>query len=386
MYLPSALPEVVDLCLNSTLRSASPRTEPIMSRPLQARINLSALQSNLAVAKQHAPHSRIMAVIKANGYGHGLLRVARSLAGADGFAVIELNDAVALRDAGLQQKILLLNGYYGVEELPVIAAHGLAVVIHNQEQLDMLATAPLPVKLEVFLKFNTGMNRLGFRPEAANAVLAQLKNNKQVGGITLMTHFAFADVKEGIAEQLEQFNRIAARANMPQSLANSAALLRYPESHADWVRPGIMLYGSSPFAETSAKQLGLRPVMTLQSQIIATQDLQPGDKVGYTGVFTAEKRMTIGIVACGYADGYPRHARSGTPVCVEGKITRTLGRIAMDMLCVDLSGIPDAAVGTPVTLWGEGNPIEDVAKAAGTVSYELFTKLNSRVPVIETHG
>ena len=386
MYLPPALPEAVDLCLNSTLRSAFPRTEPIMSRPLQARINLSALQNNLAVARQHAPKSRIMAVIKANGYGHGLLRMARALADADGFAVIELNDAVALRETGLQQKILLLNGYYSVEELPVIAAHGLAVVIHNQEQLDMLAAAPLPVKLEVFLKFNTGMNRLGFRPEAANAVLEQLKNSRQVGGITLMTHFAFADVKEGIAEQLEQFNRIAARANMSQSLANSAALLRYPESHADWVRPGIMLYGSSPYDDVGARELGLQPVMTLASRIIAKQELQAGERVGYTGVFTAEKQMTIGIVACGYADGYPRHARTGTPVNVNGKITRTLGRIAMDMLCVDLSEIPDAAVGTPVTLWGEGNPIEDVAKAAGTVSYELFTKLNSRVPVIETHG
>ena len=357
-----------------------------MSRPLQARINLSALQNNLAVAKQHAPKSRIMAVIKANGYGHGLLRVARALAGADGFAVIELNDAVALREAGLQQKILLLNGYYGVEELPVIAAHGLAVVIHNQEQLDMLAAAPLPVKLEVFLKFNTGMNRLGFMPETVNAVLAQLKNNKQAGGITLMTHFAFADVKEGIGAQLERFNKLAAGVNMPKSLANSAALLRYPESHADWVRPGIMLYGSSPYGDVGAGELGLQPVMTLVSRIIAKQELQPGERVGYTGVFTAEKQMTIGIVACGYADGYPRHARSGTPVNVNDKITRTLGRIAMDMLCVDLSGIPGAAIGTPVTLWGEGNPIEDVAKAAGTVSYELFTKLNSRVPVVETHG
>lgn len=357
-----------------------------MSRPLQARINLSALQSNLAVARQHAPNSHIMAVIKANGYGHGLLRVARALADADGFAVIELNDAVALREAGLQQKILLLNGYYDVEELPVIAAHGLTVVIHNQEQLEMLAAVSLPRKLEVFLKLNTGMNRLGFRPEAANAVLAQLKNNRLVGGITLMTHFAFADVKEGIAGQMERFNKFAAVVNMPKSLANSAALLRYPESHAEWVRPGIMLYGSSPYDDVGAGELGLQPVMTLASRLIAMHELQPGERVGYTGVFTAEKRMKIGIVACGYADGYPRHARTGTPVNVNGKITRTLGRISMDTLCVDLSEIPDAAVGTPVILWGEGNPIEEVAKAAGTVSYELFTKLNSRVSVIETNG
>ena len=356
-----------------------------MSRPLQVRINLSALQNNLAVARQHAPNSRIMAVIKANGYGHGVLRVARALANADGFAVIELNDAVALREAGLQQKILLLNGFYDVEELPVIAAHNLAVVIHDQEQLGMLAAVSLPKKLEVFLKLNTGMNRLGFRPEAANAVLAQLKKHRLVGGITLMTHFAFADVKEGIAEQMERFNKFAAGVNLPKSLANSAALLRYPESHAEWVRPGIMLYGSSPYGDVSAGELGLQPVMTLASRLIAMHELQPGERVGYTGVFTAEKRMKIGIVACGYADGYPRHARTGTPVNVNGKITRTLGRISMDTLCVDLSEISDAAVGTPVILWGEGNPIEEVARAAGTVGYELFTKLNPRVSVIETH-
>jgi alanine racemase len=357
-----------------------------MSRPLQVRINLSALQNNLAVARQRAPDSRIMAVIKANGYGHGLLRVARALAGAEGFAVIDLNDAVILRDAGFRQRVLLLNGFYSPEELPVITEYSLTPVIHQQQQVDGLGSAVLPVKLDVFLKLNTGMNRLGFKAGAFPSALSALKQNRLVSGITLMTHFACADDAQGIAGQFEQFNKITARETLPRSLANSAALLRYPETHGDWVRPGIMLYGSSPFAETSAGQLGLRPAMTLQSQIIATQDLQSGDKVGYTGLFTAEKAMRVGIVACGYADGYPRHARTGTPVNVNGKITRTLGRIAMDMLCVDLSEVPGASIGAPVTLWGEGNPIEDVAKAAGTVSYELFTKLNSRVPVVETHG
>ena len=357
-----------------------------MSRPLQVRINLSALQNNLAVARQRAPNSRIMAVIKANGYGHGLLRVARALAGAEGFAVIDLNDAVVLRDAGFRQRVLLLNGFYSPEELPVITEYSLTPVIHHQQQVDRLGSAVLPVKLDVFLKLNTGMNRLGFKPGAFHSALSALKQNRIVSGITLMTHFASADDEQGIAGQFEQFNKIAASESLPCSLANSAALLRYPETHSDWVRPGIMLYGSSPFAEKSAKQLGLQPVMTLQSQIIATQDLRPGDKVGYTGLFTAEKAMRVGIVACGYADGYPRHARTGTPVCVEGKITRTLGRIAMDTLCVDLSEIPQAHVGTPVTLWGEGLPVEEVAKAAGTVSYELFTKLNSRVPAVEYHG
>jgi len=357
-----------------------------MSRPLQVRINLSALQNNLAVARQRAPNSRIMAVIKANGYGHGLLRVARALAGAEGFAVIDLNDAVVLRDAGFRQRVLLLNGFYSPEELPVITEYSLTPVIHHQQQVDRLGSAVLPVKLDVFLKLNTGMNRLGFKPGAFPSALSALKQNRLVSGITLMTHFACADDAQGIAGQFEQFNKITARETLPRSLANSAALLRYPETHGDWVRPGIMLYGSSPFAETSAGQLGLQPAMTLESQIIATQDLQSGDKVGYTGLFTAEKAMRVGIVACGYADGYPRHARTGTPVCVEGKITRTLGRIAMDTLCVDLSEIPQAHVGTPVTLWGESLPVEEVGQAAGTVSYELFTKLNSRVPAVEYHG
>ncbi|HVS27578.1 MAG TPA: alanine racemase [Burkholderiales bacterium] len=357
-----------------------------MTRPIQAHISLSALQSNLAVARQRAPDSRIMAVIKANGYGHGLLRAAGGLTGAEGFAVIDLNDAVVLREAGFRQRILLLNGFYSVDELPAVAENGLAVVIHHKEQLEMLEAIALPVRLEVFLKLNTGMNRLGFKVEAFGGILQRLKQNRQVGSITLMTHFACADDEQGIDAQLKQFNKIAAGQNLPKSLANSAAVLRYPEAHADWVRPGIMLYGSSPFAEKSAKELGLQPVMTLTSRIIATQDLQPGDRVGYTGLFTAEKPMKVGIVACGYADGYPRHARTGTPVNVNGKITRTLGRISMDTLGVDLSEIPEAGVDAPVTLWGEGLPADDVAKAAGTVSYELFTKLNSRVPVIETHG
>ncbi|MGH8750606.1 MAG: alanine racemase [Burkholderiales bacterium] len=355
-----------------------------MTRPILARIDLSALQNNLAVVRRHAPHARILAVIKANGYGHGLLRVARALAAADGFAVIDLNDAVVLRDAGFRQHLVLLNGFYSVEELPVIAENGLTIVIHDPAQLEILAAAALPVRLDVFVKINTGMNRLGFKPEALGGALARLR--QQAANITLMTHFACADDEQGIAAQLEQFNQCTAGEKLPKSLANSAAILRYPQAHGDWVRPGIMLYGASPFAEKSAHDLGLQPVMTLESRIIATQILQPGERVGYSGLFTAGKAMKIGVVACGYADGYPRHAQTGTPVCVNGKITRTLGRISMDTLCVDLSEIPAADVGTPVTLWGAGLAVEQVAKAAGTVSYELFTKLNARVPVVETHG
>jgi len=357
-----------------------------MPRPLHARINHLALQNNLAVAKRRAPNSRIMAVIKANGYGHGLLRAARGLSGADGFAVIDLHDAVDLRSSGFKQSILLLNGFYGPEELPVFAQHLLTPVIHQQEQLDWLRAAEAPFKLEVFLKLNTGMNRLGFKPRMFSAAVNALKQSRHVSGITLMTHFACADDEQGIAWQLAEFKKITAGELLPRSLANTAALLRFPETRSDWERPGIMLYGSSPVAETSAKQLGLQPVMTLESRIIAIQDLKPGDKVGYNSLYTAERAMRAGIVACGYADGYPRRAGTGTPVCVDGRITRTLGRVSMDTLCVDLSGIQNAGVGTPVVLWGEGLAVEEVAKAAGTVSYELFTKLNSRVPVIESNG
>jgi alanine racemase len=357
-----------------------------MPRPIQANLDLSALESNLRVAR-HATSARIMSVIKADGYGHGLMRAAEALAATDGYALLDIRDAVRLREAGYRQAILLLEGYFSEDELPVIAEYGLTCVIHSPWQIAMLDAYPGPAKsgkgtLDVWLKVNSGMNRLGFAPQQVAQTMDQLRRHRAVRDITLMTHFANADEARGIAEPLALFNDLAAYYRAARSLANSATLLRYPEAHGDWVRPGIMLYGASPFAEVSAQELGLKPVMTLNSRIIATQELRAGDEVGYGAQFRAEHNMRIGIVACGYADGYPRHALSGTPILVDGQRTRTLGRVSMDMLCVDLSTLPDAGIGSPVVLWGAGMPIEEVARAAGTISYELMCARTERVRIV----
>ena len=352
-----------------------------MSRPIQARIDLSALERNLHAARR-LTSARIMVAIKANAYGHGSLRTAEALKAADGFALLDLGDAVRLREAGFRQTILLLEGVFAADEMSLLAEYDIAAVLHSPHQLALLDAYPRRGSLSLWLKINTGMNRLGFAPQEAPAVMAQLKAHPAVRDVTLMTHFANADKAEGVALQLERFNTFAASFNMPRSLANSAALLRYPATHGDWVRPGIMLYGSSPFAETSAQELGLRPVMTLSSEIISVREIQSGEQVGYGGLFRADRRMRIGVVACGYADGYPRHAPTGTPVLVQGQRTRTLGRISMDMLSVDLSALPDAVVGSRVTLWGDGLPVYEVAQAAGTISYELLCALAARVPVV----
>ena len=352
-----------------------------MARPIQADINLSALESNLQVARRAARSARVMTVIKANGYGHGLLRVAEALAATDGYALLDIQDAVQLREAGFRQTILLLEGFFSAQDLPLIAEYDLTSVIHSAEQIAWLDAYPANRKFDVWLKVNSGMNRLGFAPQQVAQIMEQLRRHRAVRDITLMTHFANADEARGVAEPLALFNDVAAPHRVARSLANSAALLRYPATHGDWVRPGIMLYGASPFIEMSAQQLGLKPAMTLSSRIIATQNLRAGDEVGYGAAFRAEHATRIGIVACGYADGYPRHAPSGTPILVDGQRSRTAGRVAMDMLYVDLSALPQAAVGSRVVLWGEGLPIEEVAHAAGTVSYELMCALTMRVPV-----
>jgi alanine racemase len=351
-----------------------------MARPIQARIDLSALENNLQVARQ-ATTSRLMSVIKADGYGHGLLHAAEALAATDGYALLDIQDAVRLREAGFRQTILLLEGFFGTEDLASVAEFDFTCVIHSAWQLAMLDAYPGSGKLDVWLKVNSGMNRLGFAPQQVAQTMEQLRRHRAARDITLMTHFANADDARGVAEPLALFNDLAASHRVARSLANSAALLRYPATHADWVRPGIMLYGASPFSEVSAQQLGLKPAMTLSSRIIATQELRAGDEVGYGALFRAEHAMRIGIVACGYADGYPRHAPNGTPILVDGQRARTLGRVSMDMLYVDLSTLPQADVGSRVVLWGAGLPIEEVARAAGTVSYELMCALSKRVPI-----
>ncbi len=352
-----------------------------MPRPIQARIDLSALEHNLQIARRTSS-ARIMAVIKAAAYGHGLLPVAEALSAADGFALLDLRDAIRLREAGFRQTILLLEGFFTPDDVLPAVEHDLSCVIHHAHQLPMLDGCPRRNALCIWLKINTGMNRLGFAPGDVPAVMEKLKNHPAVRDITLMTHFSHADEAEGVAAQTELFNMLAASYRTARSQANSAALLRYPATHADWVRPGIMLYGVSPFAETSAQQLGLKPAMTLHSRIISVREIAAGDRIGYSGVFCAQGPMRVGVVACGYADGYSRQAPTGTPVLVEGQRTRALGRVSMDMLSVDLSALPSADIGSRVILWGEGLPVEEVARAAGTISYELLCAVSSRVPLV----
>lgn len=354
-----------------------------MPRPIIASIHLAALAHNLGVARAHAPHAKVFAVIKSNAYGHGLLRVAGALRAADGFAVIEFDAAMRLRDAGYTQRIVLLQGFFDAREAVEGAARRLTTVVHTDGQMPLLDALVAGARLDVLLKINSGMNRLGYAPDAVRGAYAKLQDHPGVGKLTLMTHFADADGARGVAWQMATFERAAAGIAAPRSLANSAATLRYPETHFDWIRPGIMLYGSSPFAEQTAAALGLMPVMTLASEIIGVCELQPGDTVGYGGTFVAQRPMRIGIVACGYGDGYPRHAPSGTPVRVGDRLTSTVGRVSMDTLCVDITDMPEAGIGTRAVLWGEGNPIDGVAQAAGTVSYELMCALAARVPVID---
>ncbi len=354
-----------------------------MPRPIRARFDLAAFRENLALARVTAPHARTWAVVKANAYGHGLGRAVRALEAADGYALLDLADAVDLRESGVTKPILLLEGVFEADDLQVVGEHGLAIVVHDDEQIALLEAVRLPARVAVYLKMNSGMNRLGFAPARYRQVFERLARSPAVSGITLMTHFADADGPSGVAEPLRRFEAAVARIEAPRSLANSAALLRYPETHFDWVRPGIMLYGCSPFPDASAAALGLKPVMTLASELIAVRELRPGDRAGYGGTFLADRPLRLGVVACGYADGYPRHAPTGTPVLVGGVRTRTAGRVSMDMLAVDLDPVPGAAVGTPVTLWGEGLSCDEVAAAAGTVSYELLCALAARVPQIE---
>lgn len=353
-------------------------------RPIQARISIDAMAHNLRVARSHAGDARVFAVVKANAYGHGLSRARRAFAAADGFAVLTLEEAANLRLMGVEQPILMLEGLFGADELATCAELDLWPVLHHAAQLDWLEQRPPARPLQVFLKFDSGMHRLGFPLVEHAAVIARTRSLPGVAGITLMTHFAQADEPAGVAWQLDPFLRELADYGLPWTSANSPALLRYPQTRGAWVRPGIMLYGASPFADASAADLGLRPAMTLQSELIAVQTLQPGEAVGYGQLFRAERPMRAGVVACGYADGYPRHAPTGTPVSVSGRTTRTLGRVSMDMLCVDLTDCPGADVGSPVELWGEAVPVDAVATAAGTNSYELLCALAARVPVIET--
>jgi alanine racemase len=356
-----------------------------MPRPVRATISAGALAHNLRVARAHAGAAKVWAVIKANAYGHGLERAARALAAADGFAVLDFQEAARLRAARIDKPILMLEGIFQEQDVALAAQHALTPVIHHAGQVEMLRRSPPAAPIDVYLKVNSGMNRLGFGGEGLRGAASALRGMPQIRSLTLMTHFADADGASGVRAQLDRFRALTKNVadEAPRSLANSAALLRYPETRADWVRPGIMLYGGSPFADRSAQALGLKPAMTLASELIAVHRLQPGERIGYGFSYEAAAAMRIGVVACGYADGYPRHAPSGTPVLVAGRRSRIVGRVSMDMITVDISEIEEAGIGSPVTLWGEGLPADEVAAHAGTLSYELFCALAPRVPVVE---
>ncbi len=354
-----------------------------MPRPIRAVIRASALRHNLQLAREAAGKAKLWAVLKANAYGHGLERAARALAEADGYAVLDFQEAARLRLAGVKKPILMLQGFFRPLDVNLLFKYDLTPVIHNADQVELIRHMDLPAQLDLYLKVNSGMNRLGFGVDVLRPMYNSLRLHPKVGSITLMTHFADADGQSGVHEQLRWFNELVQPFEAPRSVANSAALLRFKETREGWVRPGIMLYGCSPFADWSAEEIGLKPAMTLHSELIAVQNLMPGERVGYGFTYEAKQEMAIGIVACGYADGYPRQAPSGTPVLVAGNRTRTVGRVSMDMLCVDISDIEQAYIGTPVTLWGEGLSADEVAAAAGTVSYELLCGLAARVPVTE---
>ncbi len=364
-------------------RAAPARESLAMSRPIRATISLPALRHNYWLAKRTAPRSKVLAVVKADAYGHGIERVARALDRADGFATLEIDGAVALRERHPAVPIVLLEGFFQPAELAVIRAAALGVVVHCEEQLRMIESERRGPPLDVWLKVNTGMNRLGFAPHAFRDALERVRKSGSARSITLMTHFGTADAPDGVREAMRRFESCTAGINLPRSLANSAAIFAHPESHADVCRLGIALYGAAPFLDRPARALALRPAMTLSSSLIAVQELAAGEAVGYGASFRAEHAMRIGVVACGYADGYPRHAPTGTPILVAGARTRTLGRVSMDMIVVDLIPVPLAHVGSPVVLWGEGVAVDEVAMAAETVGYELLCAVSRRVPMAE---
>ncbi len=338
------------------------------------------MRHNLSVARVHAPGRFAWAVVKADGYGHGLQNAMSGFADADGLALVEFDRASRLRELGWTKPLLMLEGAFDEADVAQAVRQQLSLVVHEARQLDWIERAPGDAVLDVVVKLNSGMNRLGFERDAFRAAFERLRRMPAVRSVTLMTHFADADRQGGADAPLRRFEEASQGLDAPRSLANSAAILSLPASHASSIRPGILLYGATPFDDRDAQSLGLRAAMTLESQLIAVQSLAAGDTVGYGSTFRAQRPMRIGIVACGYADGYPRHAPSGTPIAVEGIRTRTVGRVSMDMLAVDLAATPQAGAGAPVELWGDAVPIDEVASAAGTIGYELMCALAARVP------
>ncbi len=366
-----------------------------MTRAAEVRIDLAALRHNLARVREVAPQSWVMAMVKANGYGHGMVRVARALADAsvDALGVASIDEAITLRETGITTPITLLEGFFETAELTLIQQHGFDVVIHHSTQLAILEATSLATPITVWLKVDSGMHRLGFAPEKVAEAWRRLTACRNVRGpVRLMTHLASADdlASQQTSQQLACFESATMDIAAPRSIANSAAILAWPQTHLQWVRPGIMLYGVSPFINDAAHGGGegatavtnnLKPVMTLTSELIAINHYRQGDAIGYAASWVCPHDMPVGVVAMGYGDGYPRHAVSGTPVLVNGKRVPLIGRVSMDMLNVDLSSQPQARIGDPVTLWGDGLPVEEVARCASTIAYQLLCGVTQRVRV-----
>ena len=357
-----------------------------MSRATTATIHVDALRHNLAQVRALAPNSRVMAVVKADGYGHGLERVARALAGADAFGVAALADAERLRAAGLSQRIVLLSGFDEASDLSQLRQLGVDTVVHHESQLAMLENDDAALPIRVWLKIDTGMHRLGFAPELAAGLQARLRALANVADdITLMTHFASSDEFGGQQTrlQLRSFTVAAGVFAGEQSLANSAAILGWPDAHGDWVRAGGALYGLSVVAGKTGADFGLKPAMTLSTRLIAINRIAKGERIGYSATWACPEDMDVGVAAIGYGDGYPRRAPPGTPVLVNGVRVPVIGRVSMDLMTLDLRAAPQASVGDLVTLWGPDLPVEVVAAAAETISYELTCSITRRVRFVE---
>jgi alanine racemase len=355
-----------------------------MSRPTVLTIDLAALKENLERVRFFAPQTAMIAMVKANAYGHGIVRVAEALSSAEALGVASIEEGISLRDAGVTQPIVLMEGLFHVDELRLAAANHFTLVVHHEPHIRMLEESSIEHQFPVWLKMNTGMNRLGVPLDQAKSgyerLMATAAVKKPVG---LMTHFAEADVlsSQATVRQLTCFNEVTQNMSGPRSLANSAAILSWPKSHGDWVRPGLMLYGASPIEGKTGLEFGLKPVMTLTSRLIAVNSVKAGEKVGYGGTWTAPEDMLVGIVGVGYGDGYPQFATNGTPILVNGVECHLAGRVSMDMLAVDLRYMPQAQVGDEVTLWGRGLPVEKVAKHSGTSAYEILTRMTPRPKV-----
>ncbi len=356
-----------------------------MTRPARVLLDAQALRHNLYQVQKLASKSRVMAVVKANGYGHGINWVCQQLSEGVAFGVASIEEGISLREAGIAAPICLLEGFFDEKELPLLTEYKLSPTLHADYQLELLERTDLDPAIPVWLKIDTGMNRIGFNPQRLPDLLARLKACQSIDQIRVMSHFPNADNKfdSTTTDQVKLLQKITRGTGLELSMANSAAIIQWPASHLQWVRPGIMLYGASPIIGFNGLQLDLKPVMTFTSQLIAVHDRKKGDPIGYGGDYICPVDMPVGVVAVGYGDGYPRNLPAGTPVLINGKQVPLAGRVSMDMITVDLRPTPKARSGDPVVLWGRGLPVDDIASRCGTISYELLCRVTERVSRID---